>query len=100
MPELPEVETVRRQLAPALTGACFTAVEAVEPVMLRDCTPEQLVAGLPGKTVLDVGRVGKFLLVALSGEERPYLTLHLGMTGQLLLAAGDGPAQELLPPEL
>ena len=39
MPELPEVETVRRQLAESLAGATFCAVEQAEPAMLRDCTP-------------------------------------------------------------
>jgi formamidopyrimidine-DNA glycosylase len=83
VPELPEVETVRCQLAPALEGSTFLAVERIEPVMLRDCTPRQVKSGLPGRRVESVGRIGKFLLVQL--EEGSYLTLHLGMTGQLLL---------------
>ncbi len=88
MPELPEVETVRCQLAPALEGAVFVAVERIEPAMLRDCTSEQAESLLPGRRIESVDRVGKFLLIRLEGNL--YLTLHLGMTGQLLIdAAGD-----------
>jgi formamidopyrimidine-DNA glycosylase len=83
MPELPEVETVRRQLAETLTGARVVRVTRVEPYMLRDCSEEQLRAELPGRRLEEVDRWGKFLIVRLEGEA--YLTLHLGMTGQLLL---------------
>jgi formamidopyrimidine-DNA glycosylase len=89
MPELPEVETVRRQLADSLTGKIFVAVERTERVMLRDCTAEEVCAGLPGRRIESVDRLGKFLVVALDGGR--FLTLHLGMTGQLLVdSVGDG----------
>jgi formamidopyrimidine-DNA glycosylase len=83
MPELPEVETVRRQVQAALAGRRFSSVEAVEPSMLRDAEPGQLPAVLPGRTVLAVDRVGKFMVMPLSGDW--FLTVHLGMTGQLLV---------------
>lgn len=83
MPELPEVETVRRQLARVLPGRDFVAVERIEPAMLRDCWPEEVQKALPGRRVLSVDRLGKFLLVPLSDDY--FLTLHLGMTGQLLI---------------
>jgi formamidopyrimidine-DNA glycosylase len=83
VPELPEVETVRCQLAPALGGAAFVAAERIEPAMLRDCTPEQVESVLPGRHILSVDRIGKFLLIELQGGY--FLTLHLGMTGQLLI---------------
>ncbi len=83
MPELPEVETIRRQLAQCLPGAEFLRVERLEPAMLEDCDEEELKESLPGKRVEDVGRLGKFLIIGL--EAGPCLTLHLGMTGQLLL---------------
>ncbi len=83
MPELPEVETVRRQLAAGLEGMTFTAVEQVEPFMLRDCGPEDLLASLPGRRVDRIDRLGKFIIVNLEGGL--FLTLHLGMTGQLLI---------------
>jgi len=83
VPELPEVETVRRELAAALLGRAFTAVERVEPFMLRDTTAEQLFALLPEAEVQSISRQGKFLVLGLSGGL--FLTIHLGMTGQLLV---------------
>jgi formamidopyrimidine-DNA glycosylase len=83
MPELPEVETIRRQLAVALAGETFTAVERVEPAMVRDCAPDDVRSGLPGRRIESIDRLGKFLVIRLSGDM--FLTLHLGMTGQLLV---------------
>jgi formamidopyrimidine-DNA glycosylase len=75
VPELPEVESVRRQLAPELTGRRIVAV-------WRDPHPEQRFSDVPlaeGRTVVDVGRRGKYLVCPLdAGLE---LVLHLGMTG-------------------
>jgi formamidopyrimidine-DNA glycosylase len=87
VPELPEVETVRCQLAGALVGMTFVTVERTEPAMLRDCSAEEVTSGLPGKRIVSVDRLGKFLIVKLEGDA--YLTLHLGMTGQLLIDAAD-----------
>ncbi|MFN2555745.1 MAG: bifunctional DNA-formamidopyrimidine glycosylase/DNA-(apurinic or apyrimidinic site) lyase [Nitriliruptorales bacterium] len=75
MPELPEVESVRRQLAPALAGRRIEAVYA---------SPQRRFAGLerlPDRTVLAVGRRGKFLVCPLDSALE--LVLHLGMTGSL-----------------
>lgn len=87
MPELPEVETVRRQLAAGLEGLTFLSVQQVEPFMLRDCTGEDVLSLLPGRRIERVDRVGKFLVVILDGGL--FLTLHLGMTGQLLIDPGE-----------
>ncbi|MBN1629867.1 MAG: bifunctional DNA-formamidopyrimidine glycosylase/DNA-(apurinic or apyrimidinic site) lyase [Thermoleophilia bacterium] len=89
MPELPEVETVRRQLDGALTGKTFVAVTQIDPAMLRDCSAEELRAGLPGRRIESVGRLGKFLTVAL--DDGAFLTMHLGMTGQLLVDPKEPP---------
>jgi formamidopyrimidine-DNA glycosylase len=89
MPELPEVETVRRQLEPALVGRRFVAVGQIEPFMLRDVSPEELRAALPGTRVESVSRRGKFLLIALSSGD--VMTAHLGMTGQLLATTEPAP---------
>jgi formamidopyrimidine-DNA glycosylase len=88
MPELPEVETVRCQLAAGLTGATFLEVEQAEPFMLRDCTPEEVFALLPGRSIESIDRLGKFIIVVLDGGL--FLTLHLGMTGQLLIDPQEG----------
>jgi formamidopyrimidine-DNA glycosylase len=78
MPELPEVETVRRQLAPAMEHACFTDV-VLRRRDLRERFPRRFRERLVGETVLAVERRGKYLVVPLSSEET--LLMHLGMSG-------------------
>jgi formamidopyrimidine-DNA glycosylase len=90
MPELPEVETVRCQLAAALPGLTFRSVKLVEPAMLLDCTEKQVRKQLPGARVLAAERLGKFMVLPLSGDL--FLTLHLGMTGQILIDSTDASA--------
>jgi formamidopyrimidine-DNA glycosylase len=90
MPELPEVETIRRQLAASLPGLTFAAVERSEPAMLRDCDEEQLRKELPGRRIETVERLGKFMVLCLSG--RAFLTMHLGMTGQILIDPSESTA--------
>jgi formamidopyrimidine-DNA glycosylase len=85
VPELPEVETVRRQLDRVLPGRDIACVESVDPFILRDAAAEDVPALVEGHTADRVERVGKFLVVSLSGGV--FLTIHLGMTGQLLLLA-------------
>lgn len=94
MPELPEVETVRRQLADTVTGLRFAHIYATEPSMLRDCTDQEVRVTLPGRFIEDVDRLGKFLILRLSGKGEYFLTLHLGMTGQILVG---GPTSEVGP---
>jgi formamidopyrimidine-DNA glycosylase len=82
MPELPEVETIRRQLAPHLEGRRLIEVEILDPRWTR---PEPLAMvrdGLRGRVVEEVRRAGKYLVWRCS-EER-YLLMHLRMTGALL----------------
>lgn len=90
MPELPEVETVRRQLARAITGLVVASVDAVETAMLRDCGEDDLRALLPGARVEEVSRLGKFIIIRLGGPVEMYLTLHLGMTGRVLVCEMSG----------
>ncbi len=78
MPELPEVETVRRGLAPAMEGARFARVE-VRRRDLRWPLPKDFAARLEGKTVEGLGRRAKYLLADLSSGE--VLLMHLGMSG-------------------
>ena len=78
MPELPEVETVRRGLAPVMEGARFDAVEARRED-LRWPLPRDFAAHLKGRTVIGLGRRGKYLLADLSSDE--VLIMHLGMSG-------------------
>ncbi len=78
MPELPEVETVRLGLVPAMEGARFVKVEARRPD-LRWPFPKDFVARLEGKTVTGLGRRAKYLLADLSSGD--VLIMHLGMSG-------------------
>ena len=87
MPELPEVETVRRGLQPVMEGARFTKVEAHRGD-LRWPLSKDFVARLEGKTVAGLGRRAKYLLVDLSSGE--VLLMHLGMSGSFRVAKADG----------
>ncbi len=78
MPELPEVETVRRGLAPAFEGSQIIHVDQNRPD-LRFPFPDQFVERLSGKTVSALSRRSKYLLADLSGGD--VLVMHLGMSG-------------------
>src|SRR5579871_4129204 len=87
MPELPEVETVVRSIAPRITGRRILAAEFSCVRVLRG-DAEHMAAILAGKKILGVRRHGKFILIQLEGGG--YLTVHLGMTGRLLFNADRG----------
>ena len=83
MPELPEVETVRRGLAPVMEGATITAVET-RRADLRFAFPRNFNARLIGQRVDSLDRRGKYLIAHLSGGES--LIMHLGMSGRFTIA--------------
>jgi len=85
MPELPEVETVRRGLAAHVTGKTITAVRVHHPRAVRrhEAGAADLTARLMGQQILDTGRRGKYLWLNLSDGSG--LVVHLGMSGQMLL---------------
>ncbi len=84
MPELPEVETIRRDLDHALVGLEIrSAVATGERSVRRHHEPAEFVTAVLGRIVTAVGRRGKYLLVSLS--DGAVLVLHLGMSGQVLL---------------
>ena len=92
MPELPEVETVVRDLRGAVVGRRVSRVDVLHAGVLRFPLPEGFVAGLAGTRIEGVDRIGKFIFCALdSGDE---LVVHLGMTGHLLVVPADA---ELAP---
>ncbi len=88
MPELPEVETVVRSIAP-LVGRRIVSAEFRNVRILRGGDPDKMAARIQGHKITAVRRYGKFILVSLSGGG--YLLIHLGMTGRLLL--GGAPAK-------
>lgn len=84
MPELPEVETVKRSLQPRLTGLSVTGVIINLPKIIRLPEPEEFSATMVGKSITDFGRRGKYLLIHLSGDLT--MVIHLRMTGRLVYA--------------
>src|SRR5215467_7026091 len=87
MPELPEVETVCRQLEPEIEGRRVDRLEVYDPRWSRPVAPERLGAAVSGLRIEGLGRRGKYLLLALEGERT--LVMHLRMTGNLVLVEGD-----------
>jgi formamidopyrimidine-DNA glycosylase len=82
VPELPEVETIRRRLEPALVGRRFEHVEIADPRLTRPEPPEVVAAELEGERVRAIGRRGKYLIVEF--ESGRHLLIHLRMTGNVL----------------
>ena len=84
MPELPEVDTVRRGLESHIVGIRITRVEVGRERTVRRTSREALIDGLSGTTVVAANRRGKYLLCPLdSGEE---MMIHLRMSGRVLVA--------------
>tara|TARA_R110000796_G_scaffold10756_1_gene36145 strand:+ start:977 stop:1822 length:846 start_codon:yes stop_codon:yes gene_type:complete len=83
MPELPEVETVRRGLAPVMEGQRIERV-VQNRANLRFPFPERFAERLTGAQIMHLGRKAKFLTLALSTDE--VLVMHLGMTGRFTVA--------------
>ncbi|HSK49780.1 MAG TPA: bifunctional DNA-formamidopyrimidine glycosylase/DNA-(apurinic or apyrimidinic site) lyase [Solirubrobacterales bacterium] len=87
MPELPEVETVARQLDPELRGRRIEALEVLDERWSRPVPAAKLGRAASGATIGGLGRRGKYLLLALDGERT--LVMHLRMTGNLVLVEGE-----------
>ena len=83
MPELPEVETVARDLRALIVGATIVDAETRWERTLRYASPQAFSDGVAGRRIEAVGRRGKQLVVELSGGA--FLTIHLKMTGQLFV---------------
>src|SRR6266850_3668643 len=92
MPELPEVETVRRRLEPVLTGRRFDRVEIGDPRLVRPYEPDEVAAELQGERVASVERRGKYLIVRFETDR--VLLIHLRMTGSLRHSGKQGLAED------
>jgi formamidopyrimidine-DNA glycosylase len=86
VPELPEVETVVRELRPRLVNRRILSAEILHPRIARYCQLD-MSSVLAGRQIRQVHRHGKFILIEL---DRGWLTIHLGMTGSLLFDAEPG----------
>ena len=94
MPELPEVETVRRQIGPALAGAQIQHAAIFDPRLVRPFAPDLVAAEIEGERVTTVDRRGKYLIVRFESDRA--LLVHLRMTGSFRVLpvgelAGDDP---------
>jgi formamidopyrimidine-DNA glycosylase len=87
LPELPEVETVVRSLAP-LIGRRIATAEFRNLRILRGGDPDHMAARLEGRKILSIKRYGKFIVATIEGGG--HLMIHLGMTGKLLLGGPSG----------
>jgi formamidopyrimidine-DNA glycosylase len=92
MPELPEVEVIRRGLAPRLLGLRVREVVSGEKTLRRQSSPAELRRWVVGRRILGLDRRGKYLVFEL--EDGVRLLMHLGMTGRLLLAPTTSPARD------
>jgi formamidopyrimidine-DNA glycosylase len=88
MPELPEVETVRRQLAPRLEGRMLVAYVVRDARWTAPRAPAEVLGPLVGRRVVALRRRGKYLIAEF--EEELFLLMHLRMTGNLLYDAPPG----------
>jgi formamidopyrimidine-DNA glycosylase len=91
MPELPEVETVRRGLEPAMLGQVFARVEQNRPD-LRFPLPDRFIERLTGRRVEALSRRAKYLIVDL--DDGQALIMHLGMSGRFVVEAPGTPPTE------
>ncbi len=101
MPELPEVEVVRRGLADHVVGRRIVAVRVLDVRSLRRHVPgpEDFALRLTGRTVVEACRRGKYLWLPLDGADQEggdALLAHLGMSGQMLVSEPDAPLQKHL----
>ncbi|MEZ5078205.1 MAG: bifunctional DNA-formamidopyrimidine glycosylase/DNA-(apurinic or apyrimidinic site) lyase [Solirubrobacterales bacterium] len=87
MPELPEVETVCRQLEPEIEGRRIERLEVLDGRWSRPLPPQVLGEAVSGATMHGLDRRGKYLLLRLDGDRT--LVMHLRMTGNLILREGE-----------
>lgn len=89
LPELPEVETIKRTLQPRLIGRRFAGAQVLLPKIIRTPDPDQFKETINGKKILSLDRRGKYLLGQLS--EGLVFVVHLRMTGSLMYCRPDTP---------
>jgi formamidopyrimidine-DNA glycosylase len=87
VPELPEVETIRRQLEPVVVGRTIDGARVLDERWTRPEPPRALEAEVKGRRIEAVRRRGKYLIVDLEGDR--HLVMHLRMTGNLLIAGAE-----------
>ena len=89
MPELPEVETIARELRPLVLDATVSGAWWDWPRVIRHPEPDEFEAAIVGRTIVGVTRRAKWILVELSGDA--VLAIQVKMTGQLFVLPADAP---------
>ena len=89
MPELPEVETIRRHLAPFVDGATLERMEVRDALWCEPADPATLEDAVNGRRTEHLGRRGKYLIWHL--EDEVHLVMHLRMTGNVLITGDEEP---------
>ncbi len=84
MPELPEVETVKNELAPHILGRKFSGVTLLWDGIVKAPSIEEFRSRLTGQTITGLSRHGKYLMLALDNDD--LLVIHMKMSGSLLLS--------------
>lgn len=92
MPELPEIETIKRILEPQIQGLAITKVTVKRPEVTAHPAADEFCRLLTGQTICHIMRRGKFLIIRLNSNDR--IILHLRMTGCLLLTPADFPEEK------
>lgn len=92
MPELPEIETIKRVIEPQIQGLTIESVTVKRPEVTAYPTADEFCRLLTGQTVSHMTRRGKFLVIQLNSNDR--IILHLRMTGCLLLTPADYPEEK------
>ena len=82
MPELPEVETIKRNMESLISGLTFKSINLIMPKVIRTPESQEFIENLCGKKVKKIGRRGKYLIIYLS--DHFILVIHLRMTGKLI----------------
>lgn len=93
MPELPEVETIKRELSSYLTGKKIVEVEILRPKLIKGISAETFAKKLIGDTILGIERRAKYLILPLKSGNA--LVIHLGLTGALLKSLPKPPHSKL-----
>src|SRR5918999_2304085 len=88
MPELPEVETIRRHLAPHVEGRTLERLQILDPRWCEPASPGEVEDAARGRRVERLSRRGKYLVMEL--EDEAFLVMHLRMTGNLMLVPRAG----------
>jgi formamidopyrimidine-DNA glycosylase len=92
MPELPEVETIKRELEPKLVGRKIIGCEILRPDIIGHPSPAKFRSGVTGKLITRVGRRAKYLVIELNNGER--IIIHLRLSGVLIFRSISDPPEK------